>query len=119
MRAAVFYLETAPSVNAMYRNVPKVGRVKSTVYKNWAKNALKEMMVQKARAVECPVALTIELPEDMRGDLDGRLKGTIDLLVEAGVIPDDDRRYVRSITATFYQAKSRMRITVQSLVGDA
>lgn len=118
MRSATFYLDTAPSVNAMYRNVPKIGRVKSSAYVSWVNNALKEMLVQKARPVETPVALTIELPDDMRGDLDGRLKGTIDLLVKAGVIPDDNRRYVRSVTATFYEAKKRMRITVQSLKGE-
>lgn len=118
MKASVFYLDTAPSVNAMYRNVPRVGRVKSSVYTAWVNNALKEMLVQKARPVTPPVALTIELPDDMRGDLDGRLKGTIDLLVKAGVIPDDNRRYVRSVTASFYEAKKRMRVTVQSLIGD-
>jgi Holliday junction resolvase RusA-like endonuclease len=116
-KMATFYLDLAPSVNAMYRNVPKVGRVKTSAYTSWVKNALNELIAQKARPVTPPVAITIELPETMRGDLDGRLKGTIDLMVKAGVVPDDNRRYVRSVAASFYEGK-RMRITVQSLRGE-
>lgn len=36
-------ISVGPSVNAMYRNVPGVGRVKSSDYKQWAKTALQEL----------------------------------------------------------------------------
>lgn len=117
MRSATFYLEVSPTTNNLFVNRGKV-RKKSNEYNSWTNNALKELLVQRAKPVPPPVALTIELPESLRGDLSNRIKAAEDLLVRAGIIPDDSKRYVRSVTASFYEGK-RMRITVQSLVGDA
>lgn len=116
MRSISFFLDIAPSVNNLYVNAGKK-RLKSKDYAKWADNALKEMMAQKVRPVPAPVAFSIELPETMRGDLDGRIKATLDILVRAEIIPDDSKQYVRSVTASFYDGK-RMRVTVQSLKGD-
>lgn len=118
MKSASYYLEVCPTANHLFVNVRGKGRVKSGEYNIWTANSLKELLVQKAKPIPTPVALTIELPESLRGDLSNRIKAAEDLLVRAGIIPDDSKRHVRSVTANFYDGK-KMRVTVQSLVGDA
>lgn len=117
MKAATFYLDTAPSVNQSTRNVPGLGRAKTKIYRDWLKASLLELMAQRARPVETPVAISLDIPETSRLDCDAPIKLAVDILVKARVIPNDTKRYVRSVSATFYEGK-RMRITVQSLRGD-
>lgn len=118
MRSATFYLDTAPSVNASTFNLPQGGRAKTKAYSAWLKASLLEMMAQRARPVEWPVNVLVEIPETSRLDADNPIKAALDLLVKAGVIPDDSKRFVRYVAGTFHNEK-RMKLTVQSLVGDA
>lgn len=111
---ATFYVDLPPAANNMYHNVAGKGRVKSGQYTTWIASALREMLAQRAKPVIPPVSITLELPDTMLGDLDGRIKPGIDLLVRAGVIPDDNKRFVRSVSASFYEGK-QLRLTVQSL----
>lgn len=115
---ATFYVDVGPSVNAAFRNVAGKGRVKTTAYNSWIDGALRALISQRAKKIVPPVSVTIELPMVTLGDLDSRCKTALDLLVRAGIIQDDSKRYVRSISMSFYDGK-QMRITVQSLNGDA
>lgn len=103
-----------PSTNKLYANVRGIGRVKTKAYSAWIRTALKELMVQRARPVEPPVSISLFLPETMRGDLDGRCKAALDLLVRAEIIPDDNKKIVRSISMTFH-SESNMAIEVEHL----
>lgn len=111
---ATYYVDTPPALNNMYFNIAKRGRVKTTQYTNWVAGALREMLAQRAKPVTPPVSVTIEIPDTMLGDLDGRIKPSIDILVRSGVIPDDNKRIVRCVSASFHDGK-QTRITVQSL----
>lgn len=117
MMSGTYYLDVCPTANNLFINVRGKGRIKSGKYNIWTANSLKELLVQKAKPVPTPVAITIELPESLRGDLSNRIKAAEDLLVRAGIIPDDSKRHVRSVSASFYDGK-RMRVTVQSLNGE-
>ena len=80
-----------PSVNQMYRMVYRSGRgdrVKTHEYDLWLNSAGKELLPIKPIKTE-KYELHIHLPKKMRGDLDGRAKGLIDLLVKCGATPDD------------------------------
>lgn len=116
---AKFELATPPSVNAMYANrsgrkgVGR-GRIKTPAYLAWQRGELLALTAQRARPVVPPVNVTIALPNTMRGDADNRMKPTLDLLVKAGVLPDDNRHIVRSITIGFHDAKL-MHVTVKTL----
>lgn len=80
-----------PSVNEMYRNVPKKGRVKTTDYKRWALYACAAIKgcVPAKSCVRGKFAVAINLPAKMRGDIDNRVKGILDALVTSGRIDDD------------------------------
>lgn len=82
-------LPIPPSVNALYRNVKGVGRVKSGVYKAWLNEAGWKLKTQRVDTVIGPYVLTIRLPAKMQGDIDNRVKAISDLLVLHKIIPDD------------------------------
>lgn len=112
---ATFELAVPPSVNAMYRNVPGRGRVRTSAYNAWLQGELKALVAQRARPVLPPVSISMFMPETMRGDISNRAKACEDLLVKAGVIPDDNKRIVRSISITFHDGAA-MKVCVKSLV---
>lgn len=113
---ATFELATPPSVNAMYANRRGGGRgrVPTRAYESWQRGELKALIAQRAKPVLPPVNVSISLPSTMRGDADNRCKPTLDLLVKAGVIPNDNRNIVRSITIDFHDAPM-MKVCVKSL----
>lgn len=117
MRSIIFYLTIAPSVNASTFNLKNGGRAKTKAYSAWLKESLLELMAQRARPVETPVSISLDIPETSRLDVDNPIKQVCDLLVKAKIIPDDNKRFVRSVSATFYTGK-RMRVTIQSLTPD-
>lgn len=109
-----FSLTLAPSVNAMYRNVPKVGRVKASAYRKWIKGELLVLVAQRARPVPPPVSVRIVLPIGTRGDPDNRQKAVLDLLKRAGVIPDDSGKHVKAL-AVGYAEVPTMQVSVESI----
>jgi hypothetical protein len=107
----VFELSLAPSVNRLYANVRGKGRVKTKHYRQWIKTALGELVCQRAKPAQTPVSISILLPNMMIGDADGRIKAVADLAVRAGIIPDDRREYVNSVSITFGECEN-MRVTI-------
>lgn len=90
-------LPLPPSANKLFANVPGKGRVKTRAYKAWRRNAVLSIFAQ-VRAdhrVGGPIALSVCVPSNMRGDLDNRLKAGIDALVKSNRIDDD--KHVHSI----------------------
>lgn len=80
-----------PSVNEAYRNVRKKGRVKTAAYKRWcdyACAAIKGRVTHDQR-VGGKFAIAINLPKKMRGDIDNRVKGILDALVNSSRVDDD------------------------------
>lgn len=91
-------LPMPPSLNAMFRNVAGVGRVKTKAYKAWLKEADDYYWMQKSKIkpVEGEYKLTIRVPKTMRGDADNRIKAVSDYLVSREITPDD--RHCQSFT---------------------
>lgn len=93
MKLASFDLKLPlpPSVNRAFRNVPRVGRVKTKDYRLWRADAVKLIWAQVPadRRISGNVAVRIVLPRKMRGDIDNRIKGILDALVESRRIDDD------------------------------
>jgi Holliday junction resolvase RusA-like endonuclease len=100
----VYQIPPPPSVNAMYRNVPGRGRVKTKRYLTWQRAAMNELIAQRARHFDQPCNVNLSLPDNQRGDIDNRLKPVLDLLVSAGVLTDDNKTHVRGVSA-FWVAK--------------
>jgi Holliday junction resolvase RusA-like endonuclease len=89
-------LPVPPSVNALYRNVPRRGRVKTRAYRQWLNSAGWEIQLQRQGCIGAGFEVEITLPLKTRGDIDNRVKPTLDALTKFGVIRDD--RDCRSIT---------------------
>lgn len=81
-------LPKPPSVNALFRNVPGKGRVKTGHYNEWLTAAGWEIKRQRPSHVPGPYALDIFIPPG-RGDPDNVIKPVSDLLVKMEVIEDD------------------------------
>jgi Holliday junction resolvase RusA-like endonuclease len=104
----VFDLPLPPSVNSLYLNKPGVGRIKAPSYRLWCNEAGLEAKIQKLGwdyqvlaawqgiILDQKYRLTIDVPENMRGDIDNRNKAVLDLLVNLGLTPDD--RHCQSVT---------------------
>lgn len=87
-------LPMPPSANNAFANRKGggFGRVKSKAYKEWIKSADGYYLLQKMGRMK-PITgkyhVTLFMPEDLRGDEDGRVKLAIDWLVKRGLTPDD------------------------------
>lgn len=102
-----------PSANNIYANVAH-GRAKTSAYAAWRKGAafLIRAQVRPSARIGGPVAIEIEMPRGLAGDLDNRLKPSIDCLVASGRI-DDDRNVVE-IVARKNLERDFARITVRA-----
>lgn len=102
------------SVNAMYRNVNGVGRVKTKELKNWKLEASWELGRQNPPRFEGQVDISISLryPPKGRADCSNYIKGVEDLLVECGVIEDDSHKYVRSVSSRWSHEETACRVNV-------
>lgn len=97
----VYQITTPPSVNKLYANKRTGGRVKTAAYRSWIRGCLKELLAQRAKPIGRRAKVVITLPKKTSGDVDGRIKSALDLLVRAGVLIDDRSDYVASVTASF------------------
>lgn len=79
------------SINAAYRNVLHVGRVKTTAYKNWLTEAKLLTLTQPRGRIEGPYAIHVEIdrPDKRRRDLSNLLKTLEDFIVAQGYVEDD------------------------------
>lgn len=83
-------LRRPPATNNLFRNVAK-GRARTAAYDAWIAESLWSVAQQKPGRIEgnFTVDMTVQRPDRRRRDLDGTIKATLDLLVKAGVTPDD------------------------------
>lgn len=104
----VYQIPPPPSANAMYYR----GRIKTPVYRAWQTEALWELKRQKAKPFGVPCKVSLSLPDNLRGDADNRLKCTLDTLVKAGVLKNDDKRYVRAVSATWVDKRHPCQVSL-------
>ena len=101
-----------PSTNQLYRNVSRKGRVKTTKYKAWLKEAL---WVIKAGipVLEPPVQVGVTIYGgkgfSVQSDISNRVKALEDALVETGRIPDDNVQFVTECRQRYFSGNERAR----------
>lgn len=108
-------LPVPPSVNTMFRNVPKVGRVKTKVYRKWLQEADQYFLMQKKRIAEIrgEYEVSIKLPKTTRGDVDNRTKAILDFLASREVTGDD--RNCRKVTIERSAENGLCEVTVTAV----
>lgn len=121
MNAMISPVKTVPllrptSVNGMFLNVRGRGRVKTKRYMTWRRAA--EWEARKAgpiRLMPGPVHIDLYVSEDGVGnmDLDNTAKAYLDLFVDLGLIEDDNKKIVRSISLRWVTGQGRA--IIQSL----
>lgn len=108
-------ISVPPGVNGMFFNVPGRGRVKTTRYRAWRTAAGWEALAQKPKPVRGPVEVTITIEDGAsKGDIDGLIKGPLDLLVDLNLIDGDGPQVVRRATVAWGNCEA-MRIEVRAL----
>lgn len=111
-------LPVCPGVNALYRSFVRPGSryavsIKSERYRNWITQAGHELQLQKPGSIPGLFKISLLVPRK-RGDLDGFLKATLDLLQTHGVIAND--KYCEEINVRWTSSKS-MLVVITSLEG--
>lgn len=98
-----------PSVNNLFKNAGRKGRVPTPAYEDWKRHAGWQVKAQRPAPVYGPVSVTIEHGK-RRADLDNLNKAPLDLLVSLGVIDDDAN--VRELHCSF-GAVEGCRVTIK------
>lgn len=116
-----FDLPMPPSVNNMYATF-NGRRIPSREFKAWKADAAEKLGSQYARmgspSVHRPVALTIRLGLNYRGDISNRVKAVEDLLVDTLDMPND--RYIDRLLVERDQSIEGAVVTVEgSYAGEA
>ncbi len=88
-----FRVPLPPSVNALYRNVPGRGRVKTPKYSAWIKSAGWEVISQRPAKLSGSYSVKYSLcrPDNRRRDAENYIKALSDLLVRLQIVEDDSR----------------------------
>lgn len=98
------------STNALFANVPGIGRVKAKAYRAWLKEAGGMIMAQRLGRIDGPVNVEIVLQEGRKTDPDNT-KCLLDVCVRHGLIKDDGPTIIRSINTSFGQVQgARIKI---------
>lgn len=106
-RGALWLTMTPPSLNNIFVNVKRRGRIKSDVYKGWLVRA--HFQLRKQTGWHVPGKIRVRMTysrAETRADLDNLQKPILDLLVQAGRIADD--RNVVEIRAAFGPVKGTL-----------
>ena len=95
-----FHLPAPPSTNALFKNVPGRGRVKTRSYDDWRMMAHVALRQQRIKNVDgrCIVVIGVERGS-LNADIDNTIKATLDIIVSAGVLTDD--KFVTAIAITW------------------
>lgn len=105
-------LPAPPSANALFRNVPGKGRVRTAMYDTWLATAGWKLREQRPEHVPGVVLIVIGIERtSAMADVDNRLKASLDLLVKHRVIEDD--RHVAGIAIAWNPPRDGlMRIAI-------
>ena len=96
----ILLLPFPPSVNGMFTNVRGRGRVPTKRYKLWRDEASFMLMQQPTIKFEGRADIIISLSKGRsNSDCDNYIKAVLDCLVTNGILEDDSKPFVRSVTS--------------------
>jgi Holliday junction resolvase RusA-like endonuclease len=109
-----FIVDWPPGKNQLWRSF-RGRNILSARARVWREVAGTQLMAQRVRPVTGAVKLTVELnsPTKRKYDLDGRLPALLDLIVQHGIIRDDNVDVVKAISVTEGQGFTGAKITIE------
>jgi len=108
------WIPMPPSVNNLFVNVPKRGRVPSKRYTDWRVAAGKVLNTQQYTRLEGPVTIEYGVGTDTRADISNLEKAATDLLVSSGVIDGDSRKTLKKLVMYWSpEAHEGINVTVR------
>ncbi|MBO6755445.1 MAG: RusA family crossover junction endodeoxyribonuclease [Roseibium sp.] len=116
MTQCTLRLPTPPSVNAMYRNLSGVGRVKTTKYKDWAQEAGWMLNSQRPHKFPGPVSISYVFGPKTHSrawDLSNHLKAVEDLLVTHCIISDDNNTIITGFSVAQSPDVEGLQLTIK------
>lgn len=100
-------ISVPPALNNLFVNIPGGGRATSQRYKAWRTAAGFEVMAQRPVGLRGPVEVTVTIEDGAsKADVDGLLKGPIDLLVYMSLIEGDGPKVLRKATAQYGKCRN-------------
>lgn len=111
-------LPCPPSVNALWRNVAGVGRVRTKRYNDWIKHAGTALLAARGQPFSASVHIIIRAPRTSNRDIDGYIKPVIDLLVSQRILASDVERFVESVGARWHDEASQDLIVLISAASE-
>ena len=109
-------IEEPFSANKMYAPIARGKMVKSKKYNDWIAKNVSIIRENLMPATQFPIDVEILIMADYRWklkcDADNIIKPLVDLLVKAGVIPDDSTRYIESIQARHLMGFGKPVVTI-------
>lgn len=108
----VLLLPMPPSTNRLWRSTRRGMVYKESKAKSWCEHAAWSVAQQrKGVLLKGYVAVMLEVEYRETGDLDNKIKATLDMLQQGGLLLDD--RQVMSLTAMWSQEVTGVRVTVE------
>lgn len=100
-------IEEPFSANKMYAPIARGKMVKSKKYNDWITKNVTKIKDNLLPANKFPIEVEILVLADsqwkMRCDSDNIVKPIVDLLVRAGIVPDDTSRFIESVKVRYLQ----------------
>jgi Holliday junction resolvase RusA-like endonuclease len=105
-------LPAPPSANALFRDNPRGGRIRTRLYDDWISHASWRLRAQNPGTIpgSVIVIMGVERSND-NADIDNRTKATLDLLVSQHII-DDDKHVIALATAWLPTRDNLMRVAI-------
>ena len=112
-------LPLPPTTNNLFAQNKNGRRFKSPIYTQWQWMAMEALSRQKVDHLpRGPFRFAMTVPEDMRGDVDNRIKPALDFCVAHAITPDD--KHAVSVSAARGDVKSGFCIiTVESVANES
>jgi Holliday junction resolvase RusA-like endonuclease len=108
-----------PSTNNLFINLKRGGRTESPKYRAWKKEVAPILeSVSPVRTYPVQITLAIRDGKGWRSnsDIANREKAATDALVSAGIITDDQQKYVRRLVMEFWDSETRNNQVVSMFI---
>lgn len=116
MRKTYCSIDNPFSANKMFTPIARGKMIKSQKYRDWIDKNLPILKDSLEPANKFPIELEFVLYSNYewvrKNDIDNLIKPIVDLLVRAGIMPDDSARYIENISIRHVWMVGEPKLTI-------